>query len=39
VGDLMRGFGMIMGSPGGGFLAGTFEDIRHRLRQIGLDPR
>ncbi|HYB99655.1 MAG TPA: ferritin-like domain-containing protein [Candidatus Limnocylindrales bacterium] len=39
VGDLFRGFGMMMGAPGGGFLAGTFEDIRHRLRQIGLEVR
>ncbi len=37
VGDLLRGFGAMMG--GGGFLDSTFTDIRHRLRQIGLDPR
>lgn len=37
VGDLLRGFGAMMG--GGGFLDSTFVDIRHRLKQIGLDPR
>lgn len=37
VGDLLRGFGALFG--GGGFLDSTFVDIRHRLRQIGLDPR
>ena len=37
VGDLLRGFGMMMG--GGGFMESTFADIRHRLKQIGLDPR
>jgi hypothetical protein len=36
VGDLLRGFGAMMGGP---FLASTFADIRHRLKQIGLDPR
>lgn len=41
VGDLLRGFGAMMGGPqgGGGFLDATFGDIRHRLRQIGLEPR
>ena len=37
VGDLLRGFGALMG--GGAFLGSTFSDIRHRLKQIGLDPR
>lgn len=37
VGDLLRGFGALMG--GEASLASTFADIRHRLRQIGLDPR
>lgn len=36
VGDLLRGFRTMMG---GDFLDSTFADIRHRLRQIGLDPR
>jgi hypothetical protein len=35
VGDLLRGFGAMMGP----FLGDTFGDIRHRLKQIGLDPR
>jgi hypothetical protein len=39
VGDLLRGFGMMMGAPGGGGLASTFEDLRHRCRQIGLELR
>ncbi len=50
VGDLMRNFGAMMGAPGGavpgaaaggadGFLAETFADIHHRLRQIGLEAR
>jgi len=37
VADLLGGFGALMG--GGAFLASTFADIRHRLRQIGLHPR
>lgn len=37
VGDLLSGFGALMG--GGPFLADTFADIRHRLKQIGLHPR
>lgn len=36
VGDLLRGFGMMLG---GGGMESTFTDIRHRLKQIGLDPR
>jgi len=41
VGDLLRGFGTMIGAPQGtgGFMEPTFADIRHRLRQIGLDPR
>jgi hypothetical protein len=37
VGDLLRGFGALFG--GGMFMESTFTDIRHRLRQIGLNPR
>ncbi|HEY2775754.1 MAG TPA: hypothetical protein VGK20_17060 [Candidatus Binatia bacterium] len=37
VGDLLHGFGSMFG--GGAFLGDTFADIRHRLKQIGLDPR
>lgn len=41
VGDLLRGFGAMMGAPqgSGGFLGPTFADIRHRLKQIGLNAR